>query len=310
MLTILLNKLKLINEGKLTLDDVIVGFFVPEDIEDFVFIEPSDDKNKILAYVDDLIKLQDKVTNIEDKYGYSDVRARDARSKIVEQLIKVKFSSLFLYEVFEDLRKYIDDIHHDENIIIDLIIKNENINKSLFIKGFIDNESNFVWFSDMYVRYPEYQKYFDDVKNKVLRAQQCLKFDENNIAMNVQTVKNIYIKAMDADARSRASKKEMINLNLKTVISIAKKYSNSGFTLLDLIQEGNIGLMKAIDRFDYRHGFQMSSYFTWWIRHEIIRTIDEKKLTRSIPFHMIETLNEIKVIQKQLLEQMEHDGLL
>jgi RNA polymerase primary sigma factor len=173
-----------------------------------------------------------------------------------------------------------------------------------FIASFVGSESDPKWLNNITKRKQDYASRIEASREEVARSQRKIGAIEKKLGMNVAEIKDIHRKMSLGETRMRRAKKDMVEANLRLVISIAKKYTNRGLQFLDLIQEGNIGLMKAVDKFEYRRGYKFSTYATWWIRQAITRSIADQARTIRIPVHMIETINKLNRISRQMLQEM------
>jgi RNA polymerase primary sigma factor len=178
-----------------------------------------------------------------------------------------------------------------------------------FINSFKQNETNLEWLADHIAAGKDYADNLEEVRDEVTRHQKRLLSIEKTSRLKIHDIKEINRKMSIGEAKARRAKKEMIEANLRLVISIAKKYTNRGLQFLDLIQEGNIGLMKAVDKFEYRRGYKFSTYATWWIRQAITRSIADQARTIRIPVHMIETINKLNRISRQMLQELGREPL-
>src|SRR5690554_3062095 len=172
------------------------------------------------------------------------------------------------------------------------------------VVGFQGNEVNNEWIEELIAANKPYSEKLDTYKLDILRSQRRIKAVEERVGLTIPEVKEVNRRVSIGEARARRAKKEMVEANLRLVISIAKKYTNRGLQFLDLIQEGNIGLMKAVDKFEYRRGYKFSTYATWWIRQAITRSIADQARTIRIPVHMIETINKLNRISRIMLQEM------
>ncbi len=201
------------------------------------------------------------------------------------------------------IRAVLNRVRRHEKTIMNLCVRSAKMPRKEFIDSFPGNEINEKWIDKHIKSKHVYSELLVNVKTEVLRAQKKLKMLENEYGLTVAEVKDINRQMSIGEAKSRRAKKEMVEANLRLVISIAKKYTNRGLQFLDLIQEGNIGLMKAVDKFEYRRGYKFSTYATWWIRQAITRSIADQARTIRIPVHMIETINKLNRISRQMVHE-------
>ncbi|WP_193073160.1 RNA polymerase sigma factor RpoD [Pseudomonas sp. FME51] len=197
-----------------------------------------------------------------------------------------------------------DSVRAQERAIMQLCVRDARMPRADFLRSFPGNETNEQWVDDLLAAKPRYAEGLEAVKADVIRAQKKLVALEQDAQLTIAEIKDINRRMSIGEARARRAKKEMVEANLRLVISIAKKYTNRGLQFLDLIQEGNIGLMKAVDKFEYRRGYKFSTYATWWIRQAITRSIADQARTIRIPVHMIETINKLNRISRQMLQEM------
>jgi RNA polymerase primary sigma factor len=187
---------------------------------------------------------------------------------------------------------------------MDLCVNVAHMPRREFIQTFLDDETNLDWIGERLNSGHKYTEILVNYEEDVLRAQRRLIAIEQETGFSIEEIKDINRRMSIGEAKARRAKKEMVEANLRLVISIAKKYTNRGLQFLDLIQEGNIGLMKAVDKFEYRRGYKFSTYATWWIRQAITRSIADQARTIRIPVHMIETINKLNRISRQMLQEM------
>ncbi|MFA5678406.1 MAG: RNA polymerase sigma factor RpoD [Pseudomonas sp.] len=197
-----------------------------------------------------------------------------------------------------------DEIRAKERAIMQLCVRDARMPRTDFLRGFPSNETNEKWVDELLAKKPAYADALTAIKPNIIRLQKQLIALEQDAQLTITEVKDINRRMSIGEARARRAKKEMVEANLRLVISIAKKYTNRGLQFLDLIQEGNIGLMKAVDKFEYRRGYKFSTYATWWIRQAITRSIADQARTIRIPVHMIETINKLNRISRQMLQEM------
>jgi RNA polymerase primary sigma factor len=225
-------------------------------------------------------------------------------SKAVNELMLIKLLPVFIDKLGINLKDVISRIRINERTILDISVKQSKMPRKVFIETFKSNETDLEWIDQHIAKGESYSAALALNKDEVLRHQKRLRTIERASHLTVHEIKEINRKMSIGEAKARRAKKEMIEANLRLVISIAKKYTNRGLQFLDLIQEGNIGLMKAVDKFEYRRGYKFSTYATWWIRQAITRSIADQARTIRIPVHMIETINKLNRISRQMLQEL------
>lgn len=204
----------------------------------------------------------------------------------------------------KNMRAMMDRVRVQERLIMKLCVEQAKMPKKNFVKGYTADESSIAWFDEELASKKPYVEGLEMVEHDVRRCRAKLNTIEKETGLAIATIKDINRRMSIGEAKARRAKKEMVEANLRLVISIAKKYTNRGLQFLDLIQEGNIGLMKAVDKFEYRRGYKFSTYATWWIRQAITRSIADQARTIRIPVHMIETINKLNRISRQMLQEM------
>ena len=224
--------------------------------------------------------------------------------KAVTELMEIKLLPLFIDKLSINLKDIINRIRTNERAILNICVKQSQMPRKAFIETFKSNETNLDWISPHVDADKSYSAALAENRDEILRYQKRLKNIERLSFLSINEIKEINRRMSIGEAKARRAKKEMIEANLRLVISIAKKYTNRGLQFLDLIQEGNIGLMKAVDKFEYRRGYKFSTYATWWIRQAITRSIADQARTIRIPVHMIETINKLNRISRQMLQEL------
>ncbi|HEY9512334.1 MAG TPA: RNA polymerase sigma factor RpoD [Rhodanobacter sp.] len=238
-----------------------------------------------------------KATSITDK---KIVKLRD---KMAEEFLKLKLPSALIDGFVRKLREVVNNIRHHERALMDICIKQVKMPKAEFLKTFPSNEGNPEWAAELSRKRQKWTPNLRAHREAIDAEQEKLAAIERKLFLPLIDIKEINRAMASGERRARIAKKEMVEANLRLVISIAKKYTNRGLQFLDLIQEGNIGLMKAVDKFEYRRGYKFSTYATWWIRQAITRSIADQARTIRIPVHMIETINKLNRISRQMLQQ-------
>ncbi len=235
-----------------------------------------------------------------DKHGrYSKQTAKEL-AKLAESFKYLKLTPQIFEPLTASVRTTLNDIRVLEREVMRLCVVEGKMDRKVFIRDFQGNETNIEWLNSHLKGNPELNKVSDDI----IKLQKKISLVEAGYDLTISDIKEINRRMSIGEARARRAKKEMVEANLRLVISIAKKYTNRGLQFLDLIQEGNIGLMKAVDKFEYRRGYKFSTYATWWIRQAITRSIADQARTIRIPVHMIETINKLNRISRQMLQEM------
>ena len=238
-----------------------------------------------------------------EQYGRDDPRSRAAMAEVSEVFLQFKLVANVFQELAEILRGTISRIRSQEKAIMGACVDQAGMPRKEFIESFPDNETNPQWLEQQLAATRPFAARLVEFSHDVRRAQRKLQEVERENFLTVGEIKEVNRKMSIGEAKARRAKKEMVEANLRLVISIAKKYTNRGLQFLDLIQEGNIGLMKAVDKFEYRRGYKFSTYATWWIRQAITRSIADQARTIRIPVHMIETINKMNRISRQHLQE-------
>ena len=243
-------------------------------------------------------------TTIE-KHGRNSKQADEALEALATVFMMFKFTPRLFEIISEMIRGTHEQIRTAEREVMRYAVRRGRMYRTQFRTSCPGQESNPAWLDEQIAKAPADQKgYLEKVRPDVVAFQQKIADIEKELGLDVKDIKDISKRMAVGEAKARRAKKEMVEANLRLVISIAKKYTNRGLQFLDLIQEGNIGLMKAVDKFEYRRGYKFSTYATWWIRQAITRSIADQARTIRIPVHMIETINKINRVSRQLLQEM------
>jgi RNA polymerase primary sigma factor len=260
-------------------------------------------KNNALAHFNKIRRLYKKMKKVLSEKGYRSRAYKDLQEDISNELLAIRFTAKQVEHLCNGLRQLVERVRGHEREIMELATKNANMPRAHFIKVFPGNETNLKWVNEEIASGKVYAKALDRFKPAVLEQQEALIHLQKEVGIPIKDLKEIARQMSTGEAKARRAKREMIEANLRLVISIAKKYTNRGLQFLDLIQEGNIGLMKAVDKFEYRRGYKFSTYATWWIRQAITRSIADQARTIRIPVHMIETINKMNRISRQILQE-------
>ena len=330
----LLRTYELIKVGQARLIDLVVGFIDPnapdviaqpqnptkieletdaadkeEDAEDGEegeeeAIDTGPDPEEVARRMASLAKLLQQSLASIAKHGTEDPKTQKLRKKLAAEFMELKLSPRMFDALTDQLRSHISEVRQIEKEIMIIAVRDAGMPRKDFIATFPKNETSARWLAKHVKAGKKYSAPLARLKDEVERRQRKLMQLEELYHLSVNDIKEINREVSIGEAKARRAKKEMVEANLRLVISIAKKYTNRGLQFLDLIQEGNIGLMKAVDKFEYRRGYKFSTYATWWIRQAITRSIADQARTIRIPVHMIETINKLNRISRQMLQEM------
>ena len=262
------------------------------------------DPEELAERMKKLIAAQKKAEAAIKKHGRDSKQAGEAMEAVGDVFRFFKLAPRQFEPLYNQVRDILDEVRAQERMVMNLCIRRARMPRKTFIKEFPGNETNEDWIPGIVKKKRDYSDNLRQVAEEIIRSQRKLKQCQDRAGLEVGQIKEINRRMSIGEARSRRAKKEMVEANLRLVISIAKKYTNRGLQFLDLIQEGNIGLMKAVDKFEYRRGYKFSTYATWWIRQAITRSIADQARTIRIPVHMIETINKLNRISRQMLQEM------
>ena len=244
-----------------------------------------------------------KTSTVVNKNGRDHAKSVIELEKLGEVFKSFKLTPRQFDPLLSHIRAVLGRLRRHEKMVISLCVRGAKMPRKTFIESFPGNETDEKWIDKHIKEKKAYSELLVNVKTEVLRAQKKIRLLEEESGLSVTEIKDINRQMSIGEAKSRRAKKEMVEANLRLVISIAKKYTNRGLQFLDLIQEGNIGLMKAVDKFEYRRGYKFSTYATWWIRQAITRSIADQARTIRIPVHMIETINKLNRISRQMVHE-------
>jgi len=275
-----------------------------DDDEDETPVDTGPDPEETRAFFAKLGDLNDKIQAGLTGKGKNQAKLKKLREQQVDHLMHIKLSPRMIETLTLNLRGTVNRIRSHERVIMNICVHDAHMPRRDFITSFPDSETDLKWLDSQIKAGHKYSSVLEQHKEVILRAQNKLVGIQKESGLSISEIKDINRRMSIGEAKARRAKKEMVEANLRLVISIAKKYTNRGLQFLDLIQEGNIGLMKAVDKFEYRRGYKFSTYATWWIRQAITRSIADQARTIRIPVHMIETINKLNRISRQMLQEM------
>ncbi|AJR09977.1 RNA polymerase sigma factor RpoD [Photobacterium gaetbulicola] len=257
----------------------------------------------------DLRVAYDNMALAIDTHGRQDPKTEVAIEQLSEVFKQFRLIPKQFDKLISSLRESMDKVRTNERLIMRMCVDNSKMPKKTFVGLFAGNEASSEWIDEALNSGKPYAERLKTYEDDLRRATTKLSILEQETGLSIERIKDISRRMSIGEAKARRAKKEMVEANLRLVISIAKKYTNRGLQFLDLIQEGNIGLMKAVDKFEYRRGYKFSTYATWWIRQAITRSIADQARTIRIPVHMIETINKLNRISRQMLQEMGREPL-
>ncbi|MCP1315406.1 MULTISPECIES: RNA polymerase sigma factor RpoD [unclassified Halomonas] len=275
-----------------------------DDEEDNTASEGGPDPEEARARFEQIREQNAAVAAMFEKHGRGSAELKAEQERLAELFSPIKLVPKHFERLVGQVRISVEQVRNQEKTVMQLCVKKAKVPRKLFIKSFPGNESDKSWLDRFQEEQPKYADRLEPLRADIARSQRKIAFEEDMVQLTVTDLKEVNRKLSIGEAKARRAKKEMVEANLRLVISIAKKYTNRGLQFLDLIQEGNIGLMKAVDKFEYRRGYKFSTYATWWIRQAITRSIADQARTIRIPVHMIETINKLNRVSRQMLQEM------
>ena len=262
------------------------------------------DPEEVDRKFEEMAALYRKFLKLYEKHGSSHKSVVAVREQMADIFLRIKYPAKMVDHLVDRLRYTVSRTRDLERMILQMAVVQAKMPKSIFLKSFTENEANPKWLTPILKGNQKWIPALKDYAPEIRVVQTKLGRLEQEAFLTIAELKDINRTMSIGEAKARRAKKEMVEANLRLVISIAKKYTNRGLQFLDLIQEGNIGLMKAVDKFEYRRGYKFSTYATWWIRQAITRSIADQARTIRIPVHMIETINKLNRISRQMLQEM------
>jgi len=322
----LLDVYEAVSAGDTRMQDFVVGFIDPnasDEIQSPIKKRDDGDKNEeeeeavdtgpdpaaVAVRMKAIRRVYRKMLTLLETHGSADKRTAKTRAYLADQLMELKLSPKMFDSLVRQLRDSVSVIRTQERQVMQICVRDAGMPRRDFLASFPDCGTDLKWIEKHIRAKRKHSSTLARLKDDVLRAQRKLRAVETLTNLKIAEIKQINRQVSIGEAKSRRAKKEMVEANLRLVISIAKKYTNRGLQFLDLIQEGNIGLMKAVGKFEYRRGYKFSTYATWWIRQAVTRSIANQARTIRIPVHMIETINKLNVISRLILQEMGREPL-
>ncbi len=275
----------------------------PDDEEEEPEEVPELAYDDVKERIDVLVVSAKETRSLLKKNAYDSDKGKEGLAQLADVFLEFKFAPKYFKRLLDVQANLIQDVRDQEKVIMDICVRDAKMPRKEFIASFVNNEASIAWLDEHIALGKGYSEILQEKKDEITEAQEVLLEIETRLGLPINDLKMINRRLTIAEAKGRRAKKDMIEANLRLVISIAKKYTNRGLQFLDLIQEGNIGLMKAVDKFEYRRGYKFSTYATWWIRQAITRSIADQARTIRIPVHMIETINKLNRISRQILQE-------
>jgi len=318
----ILTHIRQVREGNMQIDEVVDGL-IDEEGEEYAGAGVSVDsdenedgpaggmsskqlehlRTKSLKKFEIVSHWFDKMRKAFESQGYEAHEYAEAQAAILDELMGIRFTAKMVEKLADTLRNQVAEVRKIEREILHICVDRAGMSRAYFIKAFPGNEINLDWVLQEVAGGHAYSETLERHVPAVQELQQKLIDLQTSVVLPLKDLKDVNKRMATGEAKARKAKREMTEANLRLVISIAKKYTNRGLQFLDLIQEGNIGLMKAVDKFEYRRGYKFSTYATWWIRQAITRSIADQARTIRIPVHMIETINKMNRINRQILQE-------
>lgn len=312
--------------GDTRIQDFVVGFIDPnapdeikspvtksddsdDDDDDDEVIDTGPDPEEVAARLKAIRRLYRRSLKALEKWGTKEKKTIKVQAELADQLMELKLAPKLTDVLVRGLRGSVEVLRAQERQVMQICVRDAGMRRKDFLASFPKSETDLQWIEKHIRAKRKHSSTLAKLRDDVLRAQRKLLAVETLTNLKIAEIKEINRQMSIGEAKARRAKKEMVEANLRLVISIAKKYTNRGLQFLDLIQEGNIGLMKAVDKFEYRRGYKFSTYATWWIRQAITRSIADQARTIRIPVHMIETINKLNRISRQMLQEMGREPL-